>query len=50
VTAVDDKQLVMLGGYKESDDAIYKEIAVLHTGACKSPPPLSLCSATSLLA
>ncbi|ELR25575.1 kelch domain containing 1, putative [Acanthamoeba castellanii str. Neff] len=29
---VDDKQLVLLGGYKESDNAIYKEIAVLHTG------------------
>lgn len=33
MTAVDDKQLVLLGGYKESDNAIYKEIAVLHTGA-----------------
>lgn len=32
MTAVDDKQLVLLGGYKESDNAIYKEIAVLHTG------------------
>ncbi len=33
MTAVDEKQLVLLGGYKESDNAIYKEIAVLHTGA-----------------
>jgi hypothetical protein len=39
MTAVDGKQLVLLGGYKESDDAIYKEMTVLHTG---KPPQSGL--------
>lgn len=42
MTAVDSKQLVLIGGYKESDDAIYKEIAIFHTGTFLLPPSFFL--------
>lgn len=39
MTAVDGKQLVLVGGYKENDNAIYKEVAVFHTGAWSALAP-----------